>query len=79
MGRQIYAERQRHTRREDSPESDEPLIHVSTTRERYGEIGGDLMDLLNEVDLVLSDQDELGAGADPSDEDIVDDREPVDV
>ena len=76
MGRQVYAERQRHTRREDLPESDESVVPEETARERrerYGDIGEKLLDLLNEVDLALYDN-ECGADPDPEEENVPDDE-----
>ena len=67
MGRQIYAERQRHTRREDLPETDESVVPegiAEERRQRYGEIGEKLLDLIDLVDLALYDQ-EYGAAPDP--------------
>lgn len=67
MGRQIYAERQRHTRREDLPETEELVVPegiAQERRERYGEIGEKLLDLIDLVDLALYDQ-EYGAEPDP--------------
>lgn len=79
MGRQIYAERQRHVRREDLPETEEPVVPESIAqerRERYGEIGEKLLGLIDLVDLALYDQ-EYGAGPDPNETEPDDELEPT--
>lgn len=75
MGRQIYAERQRHVRREDLSEPDEPVIENTATRERVEKLGDAVLDLLDAIDLELYDH-ELGGSPDP-DEERVDEPEPV--